>query len=42
VHQADWIAPRLASGQDEYTTTLVVPAGFEAYARILHPRADPG
>jgi hypothetical protein len=41
VHQADWIAPRLASGQDEYTITLVVPAGFEAYARVLHPVQTP-
>jgi hypothetical protein len=37
VHRADWIAPRLASWEDEYTITIVVPAGFEAYARVLHP-----
>jgi hypothetical protein len=37
VHQADWIAPRLAPWEDEYTITIVVPAGFEAYARVLHP-----
>jgi hypothetical protein len=34
---ADWIAPRLAPWDDEYTITIVVPAGFEAYARVLHP-----
>ncbi|HEV2253368.1 MAG TPA: hypothetical protein VGS06_09260 [Streptosporangiaceae bacterium] len=33
VHQADWIAARLAPREDEYTITVVVPAGFEAYAR---------
>lgn len=37
MHQADWIAPRLASWDDEYTITIVVPAGFGAYARVLHP-----
>ena len=37
MHQADWIAPRLAPWEDEYTITSVVPAGFEAYARVLHP-----
>jgi hypothetical protein len=37
VHQADWIAPRLAPWEDEHTITIVVPAGFEAYARVLHP-----
>jgi hypothetical protein len=37
VHQADWIAPRLASWEDEPAITLVVPAGFAAYARVLHP-----
>jgi hypothetical protein len=43
VHQADWIAPRLAPW-DEHTITIVVPAGFEAYARVLHPveTPDPG
>jgi len=34
VHRADWIAARLASWEDEYTVTVVVPAGFEAYARV--------
>ncbi len=37
VHQADWIAPRLAPWEGDYTATVVVPAGFEAYARVLHP-----
>lgn len=40
MHQADWIAPRLSSW-DEYTVTIVVPAGFEAYARVLHPVETP-
>jgi hypothetical protein len=42
VHQADWIAPRLAPWEDEFTITIVVPAGFEAYARVLHPVETPG
>jgi hypothetical protein len=42
VGQADWIGPRLTSWQDEYTITIVVPAGFEAYARVLHPVQLPG
>jgi hypothetical protein len=37
VRQADWIAPRLAPWEGDYTAALVVPAGFEAYARVLHP-----
>lgn len=37
MHRADWIAARLAPWEDEYTITVVVPAGFEAYARVLHP-----
>jgi hypothetical protein len=41
VHQADWIAPRLAPW-DGGTITIVVPAGFEAYARVLHPAETPG
>ena len=41
VHQADWIASRLAPWEDEYTITVVVPAGFEAYARVLHPAETP-
>jgi hypothetical protein len=44
VQQADWIAPRLTSWEDGHTITIVVPAGFEAYARVLHPveTADSG
>jgi hypothetical protein len=42
VHQADWIAPRLAPWEDGYTITIVVPAGFGAYARVLHPVETPG
>jgi hypothetical protein len=41
VHQADWIAPRLAPW-DGYSITMIVPAGFEAYARVLHPAETPG
>jgi hypothetical protein len=41
VHQAGWIAPRLAPWGDEYPITIVVPAGFEAYARVLHPVETP-
>ncbi len=37
MHQADWIGPRLAPWEDQYTITIFVPAGFEAYARVLHP-----
>ena len=37
VRQSDWIAPRLAPWEGDYTATVVVPAGFEAYARVLHP-----
>jgi hypothetical protein len=33
VGQADWIAERLTPREDEYAVTIVVPAGFEAYAR---------
>lgn len=40
VQEADWIAERLSPfGQ---RVTSVVPSGFEAYARILHPILDPG
>jgi hypothetical protein len=41
VHQADWIAPRLAPWAGEYPITIVVPAQFEAYARVLHPVETP-
>jgi hypothetical protein len=40
VHQADWIAERLTPW-DEYRITMLVPAGFEAYARVLHPVDTP-
>jgi hypothetical protein len=40
VHQADWIAERLTPW-DEYRVTIFVPAGFEAYARVLHPVDTP-
>jgi hypothetical protein len=39
-HQADWIAPRLTPW-DEHKITMVVPGGFEAYARVLHPAETP-
>jgi hypothetical protein len=38
VRQADWIAERLTPwGRGSLTVTAVVPAGFESYARLLHP-----
>jgi hypothetical protein len=37
---ADWIKPRLG-GDGPFTVTAVVPGGFEAYARILHPAQGP-
>jgi hypothetical protein len=37
VHQADWIVPRLAPWEGDYPITIVIPDGFEAYARVLHP-----
>jgi hypothetical protein len=38
VRQADWIGPLLVPWEgDRYPITILVPAGFEAYARILHP-----
>jgi hypothetical protein len=42
VNQADWIASRLAPRDGENAITIVVPAGFEAYARVLHPAQTPG
>ena len=38
--QASWIGERLAPF-DAYVVTSVVPGGFEAYARVLHPAEDP-
>lgn len=38
VHQADWIGSRLSPWEgSQYPITILVPAGFEAYARVLHP-----
>jgi len=39
VNEADWIAERLSEGWAR--TTSLVPSGYEAYARILHPAAEP-
>lgn len=36
VEQADWIRPRLGRF-DEHIVASVVPSGFAAYARVLHP-----
>jgi hypothetical protein len=38
--QARWIGERLAPF-DAYVVTSVVPGGFEAYARVLHPAEEP-
>jgi len=38
--EADWIGERL-SRSGTPTVTSVVPAGFEAYARVLHPAEEP-
>ncbi len=40
VGEADWIAERLTSF-GEHVLTSVVPGGFEAYARVLHPAEAP-
>lgn len=40
VEQADWIGERL-SPFDSCVLTSVVPSGFEAYARVLHPLDPP-
>ncbi|MDA8061238.1 MAG: hypothetical protein M0T80_02200, partial [Actinomycetota bacterium] len=37
--ECDWIAKRL--GPFATSVTSVVPAGFSAYARILHPAEEP-
>jgi hypothetical protein len=37
VGQADWIAARLSPWEGDYRITILIPAGFEAYARVLHP-----
>lgn len=41
VGEADWIGERL-SPFDMYIVTSVVPADFDAYARVLHPAQEPG
>jgi hypothetical protein len=41
VGAADWIGPRLAP-REAFQVTSVVPGGFEAYARVLHPAEEPG
>ena len=38
--QASWIGERLAPF-NAYVVTSVVPGGFEAYARVLHPAEEP-
>ncbi len=38
---ADWIGPRLLPF-DDHRVASVVPGGFEAYARVLHPAEEPG
>jgi hypothetical protein len=40
VGAADWIGARLAP-RDAFQVTSVVPGGFEAYARVLHPAEEP-
>ena len=40
VESADWIRPRL-SPFEEHRATSIVPNGFDAYARILHPAQLP-
>jgi hypothetical protein len=40
VGEADWIGERLAPF-DVHTVASVVPAGFDAYARVLHPAQEP-
>ena len=40
VGEADWIANRLSPFGD-HVVTSVIPGGFEAYARVLHPAEAP-
>jgi hypothetical protein len=40
VAAAEWIGPRLLPF-DDHRMTSVVPGGFEAYARVLHPAEEP-
>jgi hypothetical protein len=41
VAAAEWIGPRLLAFGD-HRVGSVVPGGFEAYARVLHPAEEPG
>jgi hypothetical protein len=41
VAAADWVRERLSAPRDNVVTTIV-PGGFAAYARILHPVQTPG
>jgi hypothetical protein len=41
VHQADWIGPRLTPWDGNSIATIIVPSGFAAYARVLHPAGIP-
>jgi hypothetical protein len=41
VRQAGWIAQRLTPWDGDHIITTVIPAGFEAYARVLHPVDTP-
>jgi hypothetical protein len=41
VAAADWVCERLSTPSDNVVTTIV-PGGFAAYARILHPVQTPG
>jgi hypothetical protein len=41
VGAADWIGPRLLPF-DAHRVASVVPGGFDAYARVLHPAEEPG
>lgn len=40
IAQAGWIGERLAPFE-AYVVTSVIPGGFEAYARVLHPAEEP-
>ncbi len=40
VEEADWIGEHLTAF-DESVVTSVIPSGFEAYARVLHPAEAP-
>lgn len=40
VAEADWVRERLSSFESHIVSS-VVPGGFEAYARVLHPAEEP-